>query len=112
MTKTASECLSNKTWINLYIGAIPLIFFVLSTIIILLQQRGYRRVGYFMIILAPISSFYLFYFQTEWNIWSNIVDVISSTPLLFLVCECILLLASLIPFYVLGRLIKEDLLKK
>lgn len=104
---------SNTNFIvNLFVFIIPLPSIIFSTFIVLLQQRGYRRLGYFMVVLAGISSYYLVYPQIGWNFWSDIGYFVSTQPALFNFAELILILASLVPFYVLGRLIKEDFFKK
>jgi len=97
---------------NLFAYIIPLPFLILSTFIILLQQKGYKHFGYLMIVLAAISSWYFIYMQTTWSFWSKIVDFLSETPLVVVVFELIFLVVALIPFYVLVRLVGEDLSKK
>jgi uncharacterized membrane protein len=97
---------------NLFAYIIPSLYFLLSIFIILLQQKGHKRFGYLMAVLVCVSLFYFLYFQTEWNFWTNINYFLSSTPWFILIFEFILLVGSLIPFYVLGRLIKEDFFDK
>jgi hypothetical protein len=96
----------------LFLFIIPLPSIIFSILIITLQQKGYRRYGYFMIILAIISSCYLIYPQVKWSFWSNIGYFISEQPFLYNFAEFVLILAALIPFYVLARLIKTDFLDK
>jgi len=97
---------------NLFLYIIPLPFAIISTLIILKQQKGHKRAGYFMAILAVFSCIYLIYPEIDWKFWSNINYFFTTQPPLYNFVEFILVLASLIPFYVLGKLIKEDLFKK
>lgn len=116
MTKTTFECFYNRMWTNLFIGVIPLLFVVLSGLAIIFQQRGHRRFGYFIIVSAVIFSFYLGYLL-RYATWSDIKAIffMSDRPILgdvfFLAMGMILLLAALIPFYVLGKLVYEDFFK-
>lgn len=92
------ECSRWMLEINIFVGLIPMLFVVLSGLVILLQQRGYKRVGYFMVPLAVIPLCYIGY-SFLWPISYNVF---------FLVTGPILLAIALTPFYVLGKLIRHS----
>jgi len=83
MTKTLAECSYNKMWTNLFIGIIPSLFVILSGLIIVLQQKGHRRVGYFIIPSAIMSFFYSRYLL-RYATWSDIKSIffMSGRPIL------------------------------
>lgn len=84
---------------------IPMLgFIILSFIIILLQQYKNYRWGY-LAILAIFSDIYI----VKINFW--IIELIQSLSSMafWLLISVTMLSAVLIPFYVLGKLIKRDL---
>ncbi len=87
------------------------LFLLFSVIIIILQQYKNIRFGYLILVPAILPLFFFFYMQGEWGVL-NITYKISDTPPLFLFFDFILIIGGIIPFYVLGRLIKEDFFKK
>jgi magnesium-transporting ATPase (P-type) len=86
------------------------LFLSFSVTIVILQQYKNIRFGYLMFVSAILALFY-FYMQGKWGVL-NVTYEISNTPPLFLFFELILVVGGIIPFYVLGRLIKEDFFKK
>lgn len=78
---------------NLLTYLVPLIFFIFSTVIIIFQQKIGKKFGYLDLILVAVALFHFVYIQISWN-----------------VLEILFFLAYLIPFYVVGRLVKEDFL--
>jgi len=97
---------------NLFYYVIPSVFFILSPVIVWLQQKGHERAGYFMAVLALLFIFYFIYFEMTWKFFSNISNFIFSAPPFVLFLELILFFGGLVPFYVLGKIIKEDFFKK
>lgn len=97
---------------NISIYILPLLYFIFSTIIIFLQEKGHKRIGYFMIISSVLSIYYFIGLQMKWAFWSNIGFFLIDTPWYVFIFEFLLVLGSLVPFYVLGRLLKEDFLDK
>jgi hypothetical protein len=95
---TRAECSRVNTEINIFVGLIPMLFVVLSGLVILVQQRGYKLAGYVMIPLAVIPMCYIEYLLL-WPIPYN---------WLFPVTVPILLAAALAPFYVLIKLAGHD----
>ena len=109
--------------LNVYYGLIPFLYIVLSSLIIFIQQKGFRKIGYLMLPLLAFSPFFLKYtinHETWFNVndfiyFVNIEDISRGLVGSFIFNSIILtmlILVSLIPFYVLGKLIKEDLFKK
>ena len=116
-TLTGAECLRIRIKLNIFGGVIPLSFFVLSGLVIMLQQKSRKRFGYFMVPLAAISSFYIGYLL-KYVAWSDIEAIFFVSDrlilynLLFSAMGIISFVAALLPFYVLGKLIKQDFFKK
>lgn len=111
-TLSGADCLHAKTELNIFIGIIPLLFIMLSQLLIIFQQYKNKRIGYLMGFLAFVPISYFIYLQTKWNILVNIGNMLFSTPPLFLAFYFIILLTALVPFYVLGKLIKTDFFRK
>jgi hypothetical protein len=94
-----------------------ILFLICSFIILFLQQYKNRRLGYLMAILAPIGLYILYKIYSFIPIWDFIYlsfkDLEQITVGILWIGVSILEISTVfIPFYVLGRLIKEDLLKK
>jgi len=106
---SGNECINTETKFNIFWGIIPLLFIVLSGIVVTLQQKGYRRLGYFMISLIMTSFFYVPYLYQFLHFGFS-----EPIPQGFIISfvAIILILVVIIPFYVLGRLIKEDFFNK
>jgi hypothetical protein len=103
-TTSQSRCIELKNDTNIFDGILPTLFASLSLLVILLQQKIHKKFGYLIIFLLPLSPiFYKYYniiYPTTW-----VMDITSFQTLMqFLI--------FLIPFYVLGRLVKEDFFKK
>lgn len=114
MAKSLDECIKLKAEMSVFFGIIPMLFVVLSGLIIVLQQRGRKRIGYFIIPLALIPSFYIGYLLWYATSWYNIKAWFSAwifSDFFHLVAGLILFAVALIPLYVLIKLIKEDFFK-
>jgi hypothetical protein len=92
-------------------------FLLFSIIVLFLQQKKNSRFGYLMLILAPFDL-YIFYKIFSYFPVSDFIITPLRDPsqiasgIIWLIMALIMLSALLIPFYVLIRLIKEDLFKK
>jgi len=106
---SGSECINAETKFNIFWGIIPLLSIILSGLIVILQQKGFRRSGYFMILLVIASFFYAPYLYQFLHFGFS-----EPIPQRFIIdfVAMILLLVAIIPFYVLGRLVKEDFFSK
>jgi hypothetical protein len=114
-TLSGIECTYAKIKFNVFGGIIPLLFIIMSGLIIVSQQRGYKKLGYFMVPLLVIPFLYIGYlswYATGSNI-KNLFFIPGPPEDIFFWFETlILIIITIIPFYVLGRLIKEDLFKR
>jgi hypothetical protein len=94
-----------------------IIFLLISTIVLFLQQLKIKCFGYFMLVLLPVGL-YIFYKIYSYlpiiNLTTTNLFNIGMIPvsLLWIGINIIIALTALIPFYVLGKLIKEDFFKK
>jgi hypothetical protein len=93
-------------------------FLLFSMIVLLLQQKKSGRLGYLMLALIPFAPYIVYkLLPTMWGfivsfLGDNSFGVSAPGFLIIIVLIILLLLTSLIPFYVLIRLIKEDFFKK
>jgi hypothetical protein len=110
MDTTSSFYFLNSLFNSIFI-LIPPLFFIFSTIIIALQQKVNKKFGYFMAISVFILSFFIILMQITWGAQLNFLNELFSMPRIWLLFWFIYLLAAFTPFYVVGRLIKEDLFK-
>jgi hypothetical protein len=90
-----------------------ILFLFVSIPVLFLQQYKNRRLGYLMIIFAPLSAYIVY------NVLSYlpILDLIyasfegSVEPVVgffWILVASLIIIIALIPFYVLGKLIRED----
>ena len=117
--RSSDECVRLEFYNNIFSGVIPMLFVVLSTLIIIFQQKGRKKFGYFMIpllLISPFSMAYLIHAFTWFDIGWFFSGVSQpgapiSQRIFSLIGAFILLLISITPFYVLIKLIREDFFK-
>lgn len=88
------------------------LFIIFSGIILLLQQFKNKYWGYIMLFLAPISFYAINYvLSSEMFTWSGVQYFLTELLWVTILLSPIFLV-SIIPFYVLIKLVREDLFKK
>lgn len=113
-------CKQIKMEQNIFNGLLPFLFILLSVLIIILQQKINKHFGYLIAPLLIISPFFYKYVisTTTWFDIGWFLSVVNTTgqsmfyKIFFLICILALLIISLIPFYVLIKLVRYDILKK
>lgn len=93
------------------------IFLLVSILVLFLQHFKYRRFGYLMFVLAPVGLYIFYKAYSYLPIMDITIAGLSSggiiiSGLIWLIANIINILVALIPFYVLIKLLKEDLFKK
>ena len=97
-------------------GFLPLLFIILSLLIIMLQQKKNVKLGYLFIpllIISPILNGTIIKYSMWFDVnWFLSISSISGTGFLmqafFTLAIIVLFLISIIPFYVLGRLVVHE----
>jgi len=120
MARSLEECISLEIKENIFNGILPMLFVTLSLLIILLQQKGYKWMGYFIIptiIISPIFLRFIIHYPIWFNFnWFFLDFSIPGMPIYRYFLSAVeiftLALLSLIPFYVLGKTIVYDLKNK